>query len=369
MTQFMHTRVDRIDDGVTKTMPEDEYSSEHIQVLSGIEGVRKRPGMYFWSVDSRATERFVYELVSNAIDCYLSGTATFASIEIDDDTIIVEDDGSGLPFELPSESEGMSLATKYLTTMHCTGSSDGHAPHIHVRYPDGLGLAVLNAASSHLNIQSWRDGVCWEQEFKQGIPISEPIIINRGSNRGTRVKITPDPELFKDAKPRSNIIRKNLFEIAHLVKGIEIRFQRERFHAPIGLVQLLPFMNINLDLYDGIYNSHSQQSLPFHATVKRDRVLIDAVACDSIPSKNPRIYSWVNGAVSVEEGSHVDGFLNALKEVKWQPASILIHVVMFDPEFAGPMKTKLAVPKIAKIVKDALLEPLQQYCLDQENSM
>jgi DNA gyrase subunit B len=139
-------------------MPEDAYNSEQIQVISGIEGVRKRPGMYFGRTDSFGTEQFVYELVSNTLDCYLSGTATFVSVEIDGGNITVVDDGSGLPFDRPSNVVGMCLATEFLTILHSTGSRDGHAPHVHARNINGVGLAILNAASSQMKIQSWRDG-------------------------------------------------------------------------------------------------------------------------------------------------------------------------------------------------------------------
>jgi DNA gyrase subunit B len=338
-------------------MPEDSYNSDQIQVISGIEGVRKRPGMYFGRTDSFGTEQFVYELVANALDCYLSGTATFVSVEIEKGTITVVDDGSGLPFDLPSQIAGVSLATEFLTTIHSTGSRDGHAPHVHARSIDGVGLAILNAASSQMKIQSWRDGVRWEQRFERGMPLCQPIIIDRGTDRGTRIEITPDPELFKGSQPRLDVVRRNLFETAHLIKGIEIRLNRERFYAPQGLVQMLPFMGANLDPYDRYANF-----LPFHTTVKSDRVLIDAVACGSIAKKQPTIYSWVNGGVSIEDGSHVNGFLKALKQVNWRPAFVMIHVVMFDPEFAGPTKTKLVAPKIAKIVRAALQEPLEHYC-------
>jgi DNA gyrase subunit B len=335
-------------------MPEDSYNTEQIQVISNIEGVRKRPGMYFGSTDSSGIELFVYELVANVLDAYLAGMATFVSVDLDGNTITIVDDGQGLPFDLPSDIVGISLATKSLTTLHFTGTEDGHAPHVHVKYASGMGLAVLNAASSEMKIQSWRDSVRWEQRFSQGIALDVPTIVERGNHRGTRIEITPDPDIFKGAKLRSNMIRWHLFETAHLVKGIEIRFGRERFYAPEGLVQLLPF--IDPDKSDLAANI-----LPFHSTLKVEGVLIDAVACGQISSKESKIYSWVNGGVSESGGSHVDGFLTALDELVWNPAVVMIHVVMFDPEFAGPTKAKLDVPSIMELVRSTLIKPLQEY--------
>jgi DNA gyrase subunit B len=330
------------------------YDTQQIQVISGIEGVRKRPGMYFGFTDPSAIELFVYELVANVLDAYLAGMATFVSVDLDGNTITVIDDGQGLPFDLPSDIVGISLATKSLTTLHFTGTADGHAPHVHVQYASGMGLAVLNAASSTMKIQSWRDGVRWEQRFCQGIALDVPMIVDRGNERGTRIEITPDPEIFKGAKLRSNIIRWHLFETAHLVKGIEIRFGRERFYAPEGLVQLLPFIDTDRSYL-------AVNKLPFHRTIKVAGVLIDAVACGQIPSNQPKIYSWVNGGMSELGGSHVDGFLAALDELGWNPAVVMIHVVMFDPEFAGPTKAKLDVPTIMELVRSSLIESLPEY--------
>ncbi len=335
-------------------MSDNFYDLQQIQVISGIEGVRKRPGMYFSSTDAGGMELFVYELVANVLDAYLAGTATFVSVDLDENTIAVIDDGQGLPFDLPSDIEGISLATKSLTTLHFTGSADGHAPHVHVQYATGMGLAVLNAASVTMKVQSWRDGARWEQRFCQGIALDVPTIVEYGNDRGTRIEITPDPEIFKDAQLRSSIIRWHLFKTAHLVKGIEIRFGRERFYAPEGLVELLPFI-------DADRSSLTANRLPFHQTLKVEGVLIDAVASGQLASNKPKIYSWVNGGMSESGGSHVEGFLAALDEFEWNPAVVLIHVVMFDPEFAGPTKAKLDVPIVAELVRSTLIEPLQQY--------
>jgi DNA gyrase subunit B len=338
-------------------MPDNSYDTQHIQVISSIEGVRKRPGMYFGSTDASGMELFVYELVSNVLDAYLAGTATFVSVDLDGNTITVVDDGQGLPFDLPSDIDGISLATKSLTTLHFTGTEDGHAPHVHVQYASGMGLAVLNAASSTMKIQSWRDGVRWEQRFCQGIALDVPSIVEYGDRCGTRIEVTPDPEIFKGAKLRSSTIEWHLFETAHLVKGIEIRFGRERFYAPEGLVQLLPFIDLDR-------SSLTATRLPFHKTLKVEGVLIDAVASGQLSSNQPKIYSWVNGGMSELGGSHVDGFLAALDELAWNPAVVLIHVVMFDPAFAEPTQAKLDVPSIMELVRSTLIEPLQQYLIE-----
>jgi DNA gyrase subunit B len=343
---------------------ETDYQSSQIQVLSGVEAVRKRPEMYFGSTNSSAMAMFVYELVANVLDLYLAGTATFVHVAIDNDNnITVVDDGLGLPFDLPSDLDEMSLATNFLSYLHFTGTVDTHAPHLHIKHGYGIGLAVLNAASCRLKIQSWRDGMLWEQRFDRGIALDIPRIIDRGIARGTRIEITPDPEIFNGVKLNSDAIRWSLFETAHLVKGIEIGFGQERFYAPEGLVQLLPFIDM-----DKCYSSAHLR--PFYTTVKTEEVSIDVVACgstlftvndSSYPNKSTKIRAWVNGIVSIEGGSHINGFLNALKDVKWHPELVMINVIMLHPEFAGPTRTKLHLPIIAKLVRSTLIEPLNHY--------
>ncbi len=342
---------------------ETDYQSSQIQVLSGVEAVRKRPGMYFGSTDASAMAMFVYELVANVLDLYLAGTATFVHVSIDDNNnITVVDDGMGLPFDRPSNLDEMSLATNFLSYLHFTGTVDAHTPHLHIKHGYGIGLAVLNAASCRLKIQSWRDGMLWEQEFERGIGLDSPRIINQGTERGTRIELTPDPEIFKGVKLNFNAIRWSLFEMAHLVKGIEIGFGQERFYAPQGLVQLIPFVSTEC---------HSLAYLqPFYTTIETQEISIDVVACgsspwadnnSSYPSKSTKIRSWVNGIVSIEGGSHVDGCLNALKDVRWHPELVMINVIILHPEFAGPTKNKLHLPRIANLVRSTLLEPLQHY--------
>ncbi len=320
--------------------------------------------MYFGNTSAQATEQFVYELVANVADCYLSGTATFVSVSIESGKITVMDDGPGLPFDIPSDLLGVSLATQFLTDLHFTGSNDGHAPHVHVRHFHGVGLAVLNFTSSQLKIQSWRTGVLWEQEFCQGVPLTPPQIIEPDTNIlstqcGTKIEITPDPEIFQGSQPRSNIVRWYLFETAHLVKGIEIRFQQERFYAPQGLVQLLPFLQPDRS---EPFSPSLASDLPFQLTVEIEHISIDAVA-QGITQQSTKIYSWVNGGMMSQGGSHVDGFRQALLDVNWQPELVMIQVVIGEPAFAGPMKAKLAVPKVAQIVQDAVIEPLRQHLL------
>ncbi|GAC1483143.1 MAG: hypothetical protein NVS2B14_21540 [Chamaesiphon sp.] len=323
--------------------------SEYLSCEELIKAIRLRPGMYFGSIGPRGIEQFVYELVANVLDAYLANQATFVNVDIDEATISVVDDGLGLPFDEASEQEGVSLAIQFLTCIHYTRSQDEHAPHVHM-ISSGIGLAPLNAASAKLTVQSWRSAVLWEQRFIRGLSQGSATIVKQGNSRGTRIEVTPDPEIFGQTQPRLHIIRRALFETAHLFSGLKIGFQEERFHAPKGL-QMLGFM-----LLDALSLNTGANTVPFHVTLEHENIFIEAAAFGDKRSRT-YIVSWVNGARTPDSGSHVKGFLEALKEVRWHPVLCLIHVVMYEPKFAGPMRSKLDVPYIQKVIQDALHKP------------
>ena len=328
-------------------MPED-ISNEEI-----IEGIRRRPAMYFGSTGARGIEQFIYELVSNVLDLYLINQATLVRVELNKTAISVIDDGPGLPFDKPSDLEGVSLATKFLTYVHITRSQDEHAPHIHMTRL-GLGLAPLNVVSSQLIVQSWRAGVLWQQHFVQGVAQGPAIVVEHGNDRGTRIHVVPDPEIFGQTEPRIGVIRGALFETAHLFSGLRIDFHGERFQVANGL-QMLGFM-----LLRSFSLSGGSKPLPFHVTLQTENVRIE-VAVFGEQRSRPQMLSWVNGARTPDHGSHVEGLSRALKEVGWRPALSLIHIVMFDPAFAGPTATKLDVPHIREVIQNNLREPLLSY--------
>ncbi|HBK65857.1 MAG TPA: hypothetical protein DD000_20815 [Cyanobacteria bacterium UBA11166] len=262
------------------------------------------------------------------------------------------DDGVGLPFDEPSDLDGVSLATKFLTHVHWKRSRDGHVPHVHIKRL-GIGIAPLNIASNRLTVRSWRSGLLWEQHFSRGIPQSPATVVEEGNGRGTKIEVFPDAEIFGEAKPRLGVIRAALFEAVHLYSGLKIEFHQERFHAHLGL-QMLGFMLLNpLSLFT------NPDPLPFHVTLRAENLFIEVAIFGEGLRKS--IFSWVNGVITPDGGSHVEGLLQALKDVNWKPEIGLIHLVMLDPNFAGPMRTKLDVPQMRKAIRDALREPLREY--------
>ncbi|AFY45690.1 ATP-binding protein [Nostoc sp. PCC 7107] len=309
----------------------------------------RRGGIYFGR-GVRGTEQFVYELVSNVLDAYLAHQATFVNVTLDGATISVVDDGPGLPFDEPSDIEGVSLATKFLTSIHRTRSYNEHVPHVHMARL-GVGLAPINATSIQLTVQSWRSGMLWEQSFNKGIAQGSAKIIEQGNGRGTKIEVTPDPELFRQTQPRVGIIRRALFDTAHLFAGLRIGLNEERFYAPQGLKMLG---------YIFLTRQTDANNEPFHVTLHHENILIEAAAFGDRFSPT-QTFSWVNGARTPDDGSHVEGFSQALAEVNWKPALSLIHIVMYDPRFAGPTRDRLDVPHIKEVIQEALREPLSQY--------
>ncbi len=350
----------------------EDYSADLIQVLTIPEGVRRRPAMYFGSVGSAGLGQFVYELVANVIDLYLVDRATFVQVGIAGGTISVSDDGPGLPFDEPSAiEEGISRAEQYFTYPHTTRSQDNHAPHIHL-ISMGLGLSVLNAGSSQVHVRSWRSGKLWEQHFAKGKALCPAHILEQGEGRGTQLHFTPDPEIFGESQFDLLSIRKTLFETSHLFSGLRIGLQEEWFHVPKewGLKMLGGMLQGEL-LYSQVTIYDRMKSVEgFHLAVRHTDVFIEVAIIGEqqpLPRRRPREFtashmaSWVNGARTCEHGSHVAGLKDALRRVHWQPELSLIHVVMYDPEFAGPTRNQLDAPHIRKAVREALRLPLLEH--------
>jgi DNA gyrase subunit B len=350
----------------------EDYSTDLIQVLTIPEGVRTRPAMYFGSVDSTGLSQFVWELVANVIDLYLVDRATLVQVEIDGGTISVSDDGPGLPFDELSESaEGISRAEEYFTYFHTTRSQDNHAPHIHL-ISMGLGLSVLNSASSQVIVRSWRSGKLWEQRFARGKALGLAIILEEGEGRGTQLYVTPDPEIFGQAQLDLLSIRKTLLETSHLFSGLRIGWQAEWFHVPQewGLAMLGEMWSGEAPDVQVRISDRMESFVGFRLAIRHGDVLIEVALIGEqqlLPSRRsselttPQIISWVNGSRTSEHGSHVAGLMDALGSVQWQPALSLIHVVMYDPAFAGPTRNQLDAPHIRQAVQEALRLPLLEH--------
>ena len=315
------------------------------------QGVRARPGMYFGGIGEMGVGHLLRELVSNGIDEFLAGRASAIRVRLEGNSIEVSDDGAGLAFEPVGVVPGVAC----LTSFHSTRSADNHAPHIHLHGSCGVGLAPVNAACSRFDFRTWRNGRRWEQQFQAGVPVSPPRIVRDKSGRGTRIFLAPDVAVFGPTTVSAGKERARLFVAAHLFPRLTIHFQSETFHAPGGLADLAA-----LD-----YHLHrpADRRFPtprvfrFHA--KAGDLTLSAAATGTASGKS-LWSSWVNGSRTVD-GTHCEGFRDALRLARWKPAVVLLHAVMHEPRYAGPVRDYLEVPEIRGQVSQALAPSLREF--------
>jgi DNA gyrase/topoisomerase IV subunit B len=269
-------------------------------------------------------------------------------VSIFENEISVADDGPGLPYD-EKMPDGVSRAEHWLARLHCSATADGHHPHVHLNAL-GIGLVIVTALSSSVRIVTHRGAHRWHHEFKEGLPVSMPHRIPI-SGKGTTLSFKPDPKVMQATLPRRAVLRRKLFDSAHLFPGVILRLDAEVFHAPGGLGDYAQFLAAKPET---MFGNHEEKS--FHVRVERDGVRVEAAAMGS--SDRCDWLSWCNGICTVLHGAHVDGFRDALRRAKWTPSVAMVHVVMTEPRYTGPTKHKLHAPPIRKIVRDLLREPL-----------
>jgi DNA gyrase subunit B len=341
-------------------MPDDKNSARTpARVLTGLEAVRKRPGMYFGEMGVAAVKHVVSELVSNSIDEFLANRATEVRVKIVDNVIEVADDGAGLPFDVIGADGEESLATYRLLQMHFTRSADEHAPHIHTHGASGLGLAPVNYVSTSFKCQSWRNAKLWQQEFSNGCPLYPARIISEGEGRGTTITLTPNADILEADRPCLAAIRAELFQVAHLFPGLKVGFQDETFHAPCGLADLA-----YIELRETAMEEACWENKPvFHLQTRHEDITIHAAALGGAETERDCAWhTWVNGSLTVLHGTHRDGFMDALTQVQWKPVIAMLHVVMHDPRYAGPTRDCMIVKAVREKVCQGILPALTEYC-------
>ncbi len=333
----------------------DEYSKENIKVLTLPEAVRKRPGMYFGTINSLAVNAAIYEAVANAVDQYLSGNATKLRVEVEDNIIRVIDDGPGLPFDRPATNcDCANLAEHYFIHHHDSPTADNHAPHVHI-IGGGLGLAVLNAASDRVTVKSSNGVNTFSQVFGKGRIISPCRFEKVKSASGTELEIVLDAELFQGFIPDLTAMRKTLFELSHFYPGLVVEFQQERFVASRGLLDLAYIQYSNPPLAWA-----QDPPVKYFLNTVNDGIQVQVAAIGD--TENDTIYkSWVNGVETVEGGTHVIGLNKAFKNVSWRPRVAFIHLIMHDPRFAGPSRDALRSPLVENAIEKMVTESLIEF--------
>jgi DNA gyrase subunit B len=361
-----------------------DYNAESIQVLEGLDPVRRRPGMFIGSTDVRGLHHLVWEVVDNSIDEAMAGYATYVEARIlDDGSVRVTDDGRGVP--VGRHASGKDALEIVHTVLHA-GSKFGGGGYKVSGGLHGVGVSVVNALSISLRVETARDGAVWAQEYSRGVPTSPVRKLGpQGDRKGTTTTFLADPEVFETVEFNFDTIAQRLRESAYLNKGLWIRLiddraERERsFYFEGGLVSFVRHLN---------RNKEALHSRPIYVE-RREKSTTIEVALQYNDTYAENVFSFANNINTVDGGSHLTGFRAALTRslndyarragiLKDSDANLsgedvregltaVISVKLVEPQFEGQTKAKLGNPEIKGQVEAAVTEGVGQY-LDENPS-
>ena len=354
------------------------YTAESIQVLEGLEAVRRRPGMYIGSTDSRGLHHLVWEVVDNSIDEAMAGYATRIDATISrDGTVTIEDDGRGVP--VGKHSTGKDALEVVHTVLHAGGKFGGGGYKVSGGL-HGVGVSVVNALSEWLRVETARDGFVWAQEYKRGKPTTPVKKIGPAAGRhGTKTTFRADPEMFEEIDYSFETISQRLRESAYLNKGIWIRFVDERadrersFYFEGGLMSFVRHMN---------RNKETLTQRPIYVERKEGSTSVE-VALQYNDTYTETVLAFANNINTVDGGTHVTGFRAALTSSlnDWARKSgvlkdndpnlsgddvregltAVISVKLVEPQFEGQTKAKLGNAEVKGQVQAVVSDGLTQY--------
>ena len=370
-------------------MKETHYTDSDIQVLEGLEAVRKRPGMYIGSTGERGLHHLVWEIVDNAVDEALAGFCDDIEVIIDKgDVIEVRDDGRGIPTGI-NEKTGLSTVETIFTVLHAGGKFGGEGYKVSGGL-HGVGASVVNALSKWLEVKIYRDGNVYYQRFENGGHPVEPlkVIDTCDINRtGSTIRFEPDDEIFKETTHYDyDTLYKRLQEIAFLNKGLRINLydlreddKHDTFLYNGGIIEYVQMLNKNKNLLhdDVIYLSGEEDGIMFE------------VAFQYNDGYNSNIYSFTNNINTYEGGTHEDGVKLALTRVinnygknqklfkdkddsltgddVREGLTMIISCKHPDPQFEGQTKTKLGNSEVKKIASDVFGSGFERYLMENPN--
>ena len=355
-----------------------EYTAASIQVLEGLEAVRRRPGMYIGSTDVRGLHHLVWEVVDNSIDEAMAGQATEVSVTIHQDgKVTVVDDGRGVP--VGKHSTGKDALEVVHTVLHAGGKFGGGGYKVSGGL-HGVGVSVVNALSAWLRVESARDGGVWAQEYERGKPITKvERIASQGHRHGTTTIFRADPEMFDAVDYSFETVSQRLRESAYLTKGVWItlrdeRNERERsFYFEGGLVSFVRHLN---------RNKETLHSRPIYCERKDGSTTIE-VALQYNDSYAENVLAFANNINTVDGGTHITGFRRALTRSlnDWakragvlkesdgnlsgddvrEGLTAVVSVKLTEPQFEGQTKAKLGNAEVAGQVEGAVADAIGQY--------
>ncbi len=362
----------------------EEYSASNIQVLEGLEAVRKRPAMYIGDISEKGLHHLVYEVVDNSIDEALAGYASHIEVTINEDnSITVVDNGRGIPVDL-HEKEHKSALEVVMTVLHAGGKFDKGSYKVSGGL-HGVGVSCVNALSTYLRADVRRNGKVYSQEYSCGKPTSELKIIGECDSTGTSVTFRPDGSIFTTTVYQYSILANRLRDLAYLNAGIRLTLtdmrdldadgnpRKETFYSEKGLREFVEYIDSNKEslINDVIDLNTERGGIPVE------------VALTYNTTSNENIYSFVNNINTIEGGTHLTGFRrgltstlkkyaddnNLLKNAKVEINSedfrdgltAVISVKVMEPQFEGQTKTKLGNNEVIGAVQTAVSEALANY--------
>ena len=362
------------------------YSASNIQVLEGLEAVRKRPAMYIGDISEKGLHHLVYETVDNSIDEALAGYCTHIEVTIcEDNSIVVQDNGRGIPVDI-HEKEGVSALQVVMTVLHAGGKFDKGSYKVSGGL-HGVGVSCVNALSTHMKSQVFRDGKIYQQEYNTGKPLYEVKVVGETDRRGTRQQFWPDPEIFTTTTYRYDILANRMRELAFLNAGLTIVLTDEReidengkplsetFYSEQGLREFVRYQDAMRTplIPDVIYINTEKEGIPVEV----------AIVYNTSYSEN--LHSYVNNINTIEGGTHLAGFRSAVTRVLKKYAeetaqkqigkakieitgedfreglTAVISVKVAEPQFEGQTKTKLGNSEVMGAVNQAVGEALTYY--------
>lgn len=365
-----------------------QYSAESIQVLEGLDAVRKRPSMYIGDTGSRGLHHLVYEVVDNSIDEALGGYCSIIEVDINEDgSITVTDDGRGIPVDY-HEKEKKSALEVVMTVLHAGGKFDKGTYKVSGGL-HGVGVSCVNALSKVLIAEVYRDGKIWKQEYSKGAPLAPVEQVGETDKSGTRITFLPDDTIFTQSTDYSfEILASRLRELAFLNKGVRLsirdkreleengnggKFRHEEFYSDEGLKEFVEFL-------DGTRESLIETTIYIESN--KNEVPVE-VAMQYNTSFSENIHSYVNNINTIEGGTHLTGFRRALTRTlkKYADESGMLSKLKFDisgddfregltaiisvkvaePQFEGQTKTKLGNSEVSLAVDQAVSEALSNY--------
>ena len=366
---------------ITLEKAQEEYDASQIQVLEGLEPVRRRPGMYIGTTGERGLHHLVYEVVDNSIDEVLAGYCDKIFIILEcDGSVTVQDNGRGIPVDI-HESTGKSALEVVMTVLHAGGKfGDGDVYKVSGGL-HGVGVSVVNALSEWCEIEVYRNGLIYHQRYEKGIPVTEVKVIGENPDeKGTKTRFMPDMSIMEANTFNYDTLANRFRELAFLNKGVAIYFtseygeyRREIFHFDGGIISFVNYLN---------ENKEPLNSEPIYIAGTKDNIIVE-IAMQYNTGYTENILGFANNINTVDGGTHITAFRSTLTRVINDYArknnllresednlvgedvreglTTVVSIKLHDPQFEGQTKTKLGNTEVRPVVDAILNDGLQHF--------